>query len=60
LRCARGKCVAETAKLFAENGSVFAISDHRLSMLGRFAKAMEIPLEELLAEDKKSRSKVTG
>jgi transcriptional regulator with XRE-family HTH domain len=31
-------------------------SDPRLSMLRKFAKAMEIPLEELIAE-KKSRSK---
>jgi transcriptional regulator with XRE-family HTH domain len=31
--------------------------DPRFSMLRRFAKAMEISLEELLAENKKSRSK---
>ena len=31
--------------------------DPRISMLRRFAKAMEMPLEELLAESKKSRSK---
>lgn len=32
-------------------------ADPRLSMLKRFAKAMEVPLEELVAENKKSRSK---
>ena len=31
--------------------------DPRLSMMRRFAKAMEMPLEELLAESKKSRTK---
>ena len=32
-------------------------ADPRLSMLRRFAKAMGITVEELLAENKKSRSK---
>lgn len=32
-------------------------SDPRLSMLKRFAKAMDISIEELVTENKKSRSK---
>ena len=32
-------------------------ADPRLSMLRRFAKAMDIPIEELLAEKKKNRAK---
>jgi transcriptional regulator with XRE-family HTH domain len=31
--------------------------DPRVSMLRRFAKAMDVPLAELLAENKKSRSR---
>jgi len=32
-------------------------SDPRLSMLRRFAKAMDVPLSELIDENKRSRSK---
>lgn len=46
-----GDTARQSAFQFMKSG------DPRISMLRRFAKAMEIPLSELLDENKKSRSK---